>query len=68
MSKFSRSAAGIWKGILDLLTLILGNKLALLIITVFGASAIWGQEYVVQMFTIIGGFFERTASSIGNML
>ncbi len=68
MSKFSRSAAGIWKGILDLLTLILGNKLALLIITVFGASAIWGQEHVVQMFAIIGGFFERAASSIGDML
>lgn len=53
---------------MDLLTLIVGNKLALLILTVFGASAIWGQEYVVQMFGIIGGFFERAAATIGDII
>ncbi len=53
---------------MDLLTLIVSNKLALLIFTVFVGSAIWGQEYVAQLFEIIGKMFERAAASIGGII
>lgn len=45
--------------IVDAGVALLRDKLFLLVVVVFGGTAIWGREYVAQMFDIIGELISK---------
>ncbi len=45
--------------IVDAGVVLLTDKLFLLVVVVFGGTAIWGREYVAQLFDIIGDLISR---------
>lgn len=50
---------------LDFLTGLLQNKVLVVIAALFGGAAIFGREYVAELFQILGDLIEKVPSVFG---